>query len=197
MSAAALGVVAGLTTSLCWSWTSLFFAAAGRRIGAFQVNQVRVVMALVLLAGACTLAYGSPIPDLPRGSGAVTSMALLFVSGIVGLLLGDTGFFSALVHLGPKLAALMLSTWPVFAALLGWIFLGETLKLQTILGIAITLAGVMTALGGAPRRCGTEFGRGCGRGWRGGCSAPPPRPAACAGQTGVVRSGRRRPGRHG
>ena len=45
------GELAALATAFCWSATSLFFHAAGKRIGALQVNQIRTNVE----AGATTL----------------------------------------------------------------------------------------------------------------------------------------------
>ena len=67
---------------------------------------------------------------------------LLLLSGMIGIGLGDTAYFSALNHLGPRRVLLMESVAPPIAALLAWIFLAEVLGLVAWLGILLTLVGV-------------------------------------------------------
>ena len=43
-----LGEIAALGTALGWAFTSLFFAEAGRRIGSFKVNKIRLIFAVTL-----------------------------------------------------------------------------------------------------------------------------------------------------
>ena len=55
--------IAALATAFCWSTTSMFFAAAGKRIGAFQVNQIRIVMAVGFLVVSHLVLNGEAWPD--------------------------------------------------------------------------------------------------------------------------------------
>ena len=43
------GELAGLGTAICWTATSMFFEAAGKRIGSLSVNLIRLVIAFFLL----------------------------------------------------------------------------------------------------------------------------------------------------
>ena len=62
-----IGHAAGLTTSLLWTMTSLFFTAAGKRIGPTAVNASRIAFAIVLLALTHRFLNGVWIPEaLPR-----------------------------------------------------------------------------------------------------------------------------------
>lgn len=131
------GIAAGLGTSVCWVLTSLFFSAAGRRIGPTLVNSLRLVLAVVLLGGTFALTSGRLIPE------ASAEQWLWFaLSGIIGLALGDQALFTAFVDIGPRLALLVMTTAPIAAAVLGWAVLGETLSLAASAGIAVTVAGV-------------------------------------------------------
>jgi drug/metabolite transporter (DMT)-like permease len=66
----------------------------------------------------------------------------LTISGSIGLLLGDTYLFKAFKESGPRISMLIMSSNPALAAVLAYLFLGETLSLWGILGIAITLTGI-------------------------------------------------------
>jgi len=133
-----VGETAALGTAVCWSVTSLFFAAAGRRIGSFVVNQVRIPLAVVFLSLALLATTGSPWPSWMSS----TSAGFLCLSGVIGLVLGDSCYFESLVVLGPRRATLLMSLTPAATALLAWPLLDEGLGFYSVLGIAVTLAGV-------------------------------------------------------
>jgi drug/metabolite transporter (DMT)-like permease len=133
------GEIAALATALLWAFTSIFFSEAGKRIGSFNVNRIRLVMAVTIYIVAMIIVSGSPIP---AGVNA-TQIFWLGLSGFVGLVLGDGCGFKALVMIGPRLMTLLYSTAPIFASIIAWIFMGETLRPIDIVGIVITLAGIV------------------------------------------------------
>jgi drug/metabolite transporter (DMT)-like permease len=136
------GEIAALVTAFCWANTSMFFAAAGKRIGSFHVNQTRIVFAVVFLLLAHLVLRGSLWPMGVSGS----QYAYLAASGLVGLFLGDSFYFKALVDLGPKLATLMMSLYPIFAAFIAWVWLNEALGAQGLAGMGIALSGVIVVV---------------------------------------------------
>jgi drug/metabolite transporter (DMT)-like permease len=68
------------------------------------------------------------------------------LSGIVGLGIGDFGLFAAYVTIGPRRSVLMQASAPIFASLGAYFMLGETFSSVAILGIAITLSGIVVVL---------------------------------------------------
>ncbi len=132
-----VGSAAGIATSLLWTATSLLFTAAGRRLGPTVVNATRILFAVVLLGVTHRLLSDHWLPD--ASSRQVLYLAL---SGIVGLSIGDQALFTAFVHIGPRLAMLIMTTSPLFAAFFGWIVLSETLSARAAVGVLMTLGGV-------------------------------------------------------
>ena len=132
------GEFAALATALFWAFTSIFFSEAGKRIGSFNVNCIRLVMAVIIYAIMLTFTTGSPIPS------NINSIQLFWLglSGFVGLVLGDSCGFKALVMIGPRMMTLLYATAPIFASFIAWIFLGENLRPLDMLGIAVTIGGV-------------------------------------------------------
>ena len=61
---------------------------------------------------------------------------------MIGLVVADYAYFRALMLMGPRRATLIAALAPVFAAGIGWAFLGETLGGRGLLGMAVTLAGI-------------------------------------------------------
>jgi len=132
------GELAALGAAQCWVFTALAFAAAGRRIGPLAVNISRILLALVVLTILHRVMFGSWIPELDQ-----RVLILLGISGLIGLAIGDQLLFAALVDVGPRMATLMMTLAPPVAALLAWPMLNETLSGWQIVGIGITLAGVV------------------------------------------------------
>ncbi len=134
-----LGEIAALATAFCWSFGSLFFTSGGREIGALNVNRIRLIFGVILLGLALLITEGWLIqPDAP-----IKNVGYLALSGLIGLVIGDSFLFTAMVLIGPRLTLLIFSLSPAIAALTAWIFMGETLELMAIAGIAVTLAGVI------------------------------------------------------
>lgn len=136
--------LAALATATCWATTGLIAADAVRALGAFHFNLWRQgFVTLVLLAVvAATGAWAGLDP---------WRLAVLALSGVVGILLGDTFNFAAVGRLGPRRAGAIFALNAPMAAVLGWALLGETLSLQAASGIALTAAGVAVAILGRPR----------------------------------------------
>lgn len=95
-------------------------------------------MAVIIYSILLTITSGSPIPTNINSQ----QVFWLGLSGFIGLVLGDSCGFKALVMIGPRLMTLLYATAPIFASIIAWIFLGEELRLVEILGIAITMGGV-------------------------------------------------------
>jgi drug/metabolite transporter (DMT)-like permease len=131
-----LGELYALLTAVMWSGSSVAFGAATRRLGSVQVNVARLVLATLYL-WILILAAGVDV-GMSR-----SQFVLLAVSGIVGLALGDTFLFRAYLEIGPRLTMLIMSIAPAIAAILAFLFLDERLPVWGIVGIAVTLGGIV------------------------------------------------------
>ena len=133
-----LGHFAALATSVAWSFTSVFFTLSGRRVGAAIVNRTRLLLAVGLVALVHMFTQGSILPLKAEPF----RWGWLAFSGLIGLVIGDSLLFQALVQIGPRLSMLLMALVPVFSALLGWLFLQENLTGIEFLGIGLTVSGV-------------------------------------------------------
>lgn len=136
------GELAALGTAACWVASALAFEGAGRRIGSLTVNLLRLVMAAGLLGlwGWAVRGLAWPADASPH------AWRWLTVSGLVGFTFGDLCLFRAFVVLGSRLSTLIMSLAPPFAALLGWLVLGELLSALDLAGMALTVGGVAWAV---------------------------------------------------
>ena len=132
------GELAALGTAFFWAFTAIFFSEASKRAGAFNVNKVRLLMAVVIYAVVLVILKGSLFHQDLNSS----QLFWLGLSGFIGLVLGDICIFKALVIIGPRLTTLIFSTTPIMTTIIAWVFLGEKLGILDVLGITVTVAGV-------------------------------------------------------
>lgn len=130
-----VGEFSALLTAVLWAGTSLAFNAAILRVGSVQVNITRLMLATVFLFVTISL-FGYPIH--PTASQTI----YLVVSGIAGLVLGDSFLFKAFQHVGPRIGMLMMALAPALTAILAYLFLDEGLSLGGLVGMIVTLLGV-------------------------------------------------------
>jgi drug/metabolite transporter (DMT)-like permease len=147
------GELAALTTAFCWSFTAIFFSEAGRRIGSFRVNSIRLVFAVAIYCVILLISTGRLFPEDLNSS----QLLWLALSGLVGLVIGDGCGFKALVMIGPRFTTLIASTAPIMATVIAWIFLGEQLQPLQMLGIAVTIGGVSWVVTERQYRNGNRF----------------------------------------
>ncbi len=130
------GSLAALATAASWTLTSLAFERAGRRMGSMSLNLLRLVLGCLFL-GLYGLATGRGF--FPLGAGAHAWLWL----GASGLVLGDLLLFQAFIDIGARISMLVYATAPAFAALLGFLVLGERPSLAGLGGMALTMGGIV------------------------------------------------------
>lgn len=133
-----LGEAACLFAALMWAVAVTLFRPAVEQYDPWTVNLGRSVIAALLL-GASTVAMGESRTLLAAPPAA---LAVVAVSGVVGLALGDTALFAAVGRIGVHRTLLFQTLGPVFAAALSIGFYGEKAGLGRLAGVAVILAGV-------------------------------------------------------
>ncbi|MFZ1469937.1 MAG: DMT family transporter, partial [Paracoccaceae bacterium] len=115
--------LAALGTATCWAMTGMIAADAVRALGPFHFNLWRQgFVTLILLVVVGTLGEWQGLDG--------ATVAVLALSGIIGILLGDTFNFAAVGRLGPRRAGAIFALNAPMAAVLGWALLDEALGLQ-------------------------------------------------------------------
>lgn len=132
------GEIASLLTAVFWTVTALAFEAAGKKIGSLVVNLLRLVIGFVFLSVFTFISRGMllPIDATPH------AWFYLFVSGLVGFVIGDLLLFQAFVVVGARISMLIMALTPPITALISWIILGEVLTILNWAGMAVTLLGI-------------------------------------------------------
>jgi transporter family protein len=132
--------VFALLTAICWG-VGGYFEKKGLGLGNLSPTMgitIRTATALVILAVASFPQWKNVSQAGPR--------ALLYMvlgGGVVAGAAGMLCFYTALK--GAPLTRVMpiAFTSPLFGALMGILFAGEPLTLKTIIGLAMTLAGII------------------------------------------------------
>ena len=133
-----IGEISAIGTALSFAFASILFTLSGRVIGSPLVNRTRLIVAAIFIIGLHWALQGQPFPQ-----GATTEQWFwLGLSGFIGFALGDASLFQAFVMIGPRISMLIMALAPVLAAIMAWLCLGESLALQDLLGIGVTVSGI-------------------------------------------------------
>jgi drug/metabolite transporter (DMT)-like permease len=127
-----------LLTSICWSFTSIFFTLSGRIVGSPIVNRTRLIFGLGIVTVVHWIAFGQPMPF----DASLSRWGWMALSGVIGFVIGDAFLFQAFVMIGPRLSMLVMALSPVMSAVLAWLLLDESLSAIQIVGIALAVGGV-------------------------------------------------------
>ncbi|MCR3955815.1 MAG: DMT family transporter [Gudongella sp.] len=134
-----IGELAALATAFSWTLVGIFFGKASSRIGSLSVNFIKLVFGFTFLTVTALLTRGVPFPT----DASVHNWTWLTVSGIIGFFIGDFFMLKAYIEVGVRISLLMMATSPPMAALLGYFLLGERLSLSGVIGMMITIMGIV------------------------------------------------------
>lgn len=130
-----LGELSALLTALLWSGTAFAFSAAAVRTGPLQLNINRMIIASIFLFATIIIFNFS----LKLSN---SQLVYLSLSGIVGLVFGDSFLFRAYQSIGPRIGMLLMSLAPAMAAVMAYFFLHEDLSFWGIIGMIVTIFGI-------------------------------------------------------
>jgi drug/metabolite transporter (DMT)-like permease len=128
-----------LLAATCWAIGSLLSAQAATHLGAFAFTRWRMLCASLMLWSIALLSGG-------WATLAADSLAVLVLSGVIGIFIGDTALFAAMNRLGPRRAGVLFATHALFSVILAYFFLGETQWGWTLAGSSLLVSGVMIAI---------------------------------------------------
>ena len=117
-----IGVLAAVTGSICWTYACFLWRQQSKYFSAIQINSIKnSIAALLFLPFLFSINW---IYDLQ-------GVAILFLSGVLGIALGDTLYIAALYRLGTRNTLTIEALSPIFAYILGTFFLKESLFFKT------------------------------------------------------------------
>lgn len=137
-----IGEIASLLTAVCWTLSALFFQKAGAKVGSLSVNIIRIFLGILFLGVTTLFTRGMFFPT----DATPYNWFWLGLSGVVGFFLGDLFLFRSYLIIGSRTSQLIMSLAPMITAVIGWIFLSEVLSAKSILGIVVSISGIMIAV---------------------------------------------------
>ena len=137
-----LGITFALLTTLSWSIGIFPFTEAARRLGSNSLNHFRLLLATLFLTIASLVVHATGFIQL-FNSQYLQAWWWFGLSGIVGLTIGDYFAFSMFAILGARIGSVLLTMAPAAALMLGSFMLDEHISAIGILGIVITIFGVI------------------------------------------------------
>ncbi len=155
-----LGILFALLTTLSWSIGIFPFTQAARRLGSNALNHFRLLLATVLLTLASLIIDATGFFQLFTVD-FFKAWIWLGLSGIVGLTVGDYFAFTMFAILGARIGSVLTTLAPAAALLLGSVLLDEHISFIGILGIVVTIFGVINiSLGRSERLRIPDLGHG-------------------------------------
>jgi len=140
-----IGEIAALFTALVWAIAVTFFRQLGGIFTPLNLNLWKGIISIAGL-GLTLLFMSSAMPE-------TNDLLWLLLSGLIGIGIGDTAFFSALNRMGERSTLLVAETLaPVFTAMLAVVWISEVLSATQWLAIAVILIGVDIVLGTRKRK---------------------------------------------
>mgnify|MGYP002713102700 CR=1 FL=1 len=133
-----IGQAAAVAAALSFSITSTLLTLAGRRYSPTLVMRGSLPIGLVCILLLHWITTGGIYPATEP-----MRWVYLSVSGMIGFWLGSVSIVNAFALIGPRLSLLIGALGPVFSTILAFIFLGQTLELIAVVGIVITISGIV------------------------------------------------------
>jgi drug/metabolite transporter (DMT)-like permease len=130
------GELAALGAAFLWAASSIVYSLLGQTISPLRLNCLKGSIAIALIIFTLLLTRQG-FPNL-----AIIPTILLGLSGVIGIGLGDTAYFSALNQLGARRTLLIETLAPPISAIIALVAFQETLKPLAWYGILLTLIGV-------------------------------------------------------
>jgi drug/metabolite transporter (DMT)-like permease len=137
-----IGEFAALFTAFCWTATALAFESASNRVGSIAVNLIRLLLAFIFLSLFSLFTRGMILPFDASSSAWIW----LSISGLVGFVLGDFFLFESYTIIGSRISMLIMTLVPPITALISWFMLGETMTLFNLIGMALTISGIVLVI---------------------------------------------------
>lgn len=140
-----LGEILSVVAALIWAASVVLFRKSGRSHPPLALNFFKNVISLVLLLLTLLLVRQSLFREAP-----LLDYALLALSGVLGIALGDTLFFKSLNIVGAGLSQIVSLSYSPFVILFTFFFLGERLTVGDLLGALLILLGILLTTARGP-----------------------------------------------
>ncbi len=137
-----IGEISAILTAVCWAVCSSYFESAGKKVGSFNLNFTRLIFGILFLSTFTFFYRGQFFPTDVNAH----SLKWLSFSGFVGIVLGDIFLFESFVRVGARMGLVVQFFVPPLSAILSYLFLKESISINAILGMILTLIGIFIVI---------------------------------------------------
>ncbi|MCF0160836.1 MAG: DMT family transporter, partial [Bacteroidaceae bacterium] len=124
--------------AVSWTVTAILAEIASKRLGASELNVIRMVFSLLMLAVTLWVYTGCAFPQYMPADG----WFWLSMSGIMGYAFGDYCLFNSYLVIGSRFGQLFMTLSSPFAAMASFMLLGEKMGGYAIVGMLLTITGI-------------------------------------------------------
>lgn len=142
-----IGEACSIGAALSWAGGVIVYKRLGESMPPLQLNLIKNVLVLGMIAPTVLLVHGAMLPSLPT-----QAILLALVSGVIGIAIADTLYFRALNALGAGRMGIVGNFYSPFVIVLSFAFLGERLNGLQLLGFALVSGGVLIVSSHDPQR---------------------------------------------
>ena len=128
-----------LLAAFCWALASLISADISRSLGGIGFNRIRLIMVSIMLISYTSI-------DNTWSSIEAEFLITIFISGFIGIFLGDTLLFLALQRIGPRRNNILFALAAPFTIILNILILNEKMNLLEFTGCLFVFMGVVIAI---------------------------------------------------
>ena len=134
-----LSELLGLGTAFCIAFSGMIATGVSRSFGAVAFTRLRmIILFVIMIAIAAFFNLWDKID--------VHTISILLVSGVIGIVIGDTALYAAYSRLGPRRTSLMFSLSAPFSVFMGIVFLGDAISKFDFIGLGLILIGIVIAV---------------------------------------------------
>jgi drug/metabolite transporter (DMT)-like permease len=138
-----LGQTCALLTAILWAYALVLFKRSGEEIAPIALNLFKNVVGMLLLGGTLGLALLAGVDSFAEVRGrCLGDIAVLLLSGFLGIALADTLLFRALNLIGVGLVSVADCTYAPLTILFSWLLLSEKLTAFHYVGAVLVILSV-------------------------------------------------------
>jgi drug/metabolite transporter (DMT)-like permease len=134
-----IALAAAVGASLCWALGSLIAHRPATQLGAFEFTRTQLISSFALLTVIVTALNGWQSVSWVHWPSFVAA-------SLIGVVFTNLAMIACLRRGGPRRMQLLVSMSAPFAALLGFLFLGESMSPWKLIGVGLAFAGLLLAI---------------------------------------------------
>jgi drug/metabolite transporter (DMT)-like permease len=134
-----VALAAALGASMCWAVGSLIAHRPATQLGAFEFTRTQLISSFALLIVIVTALNGWQ-------SVTWVYWPSFVAASLIGVVFTNLAMIACLRRGGPRRMQLLVSMSAPFAALLGFLFLGESMSPRKFIGVGLAFSGLLLAI---------------------------------------------------